>query len=54
MSKIFISYSRKDKDFVKKLYEALTKSLPNSDQDVWVDWEDIPPMLIGGKKFGKE
>ncbi len=39
MAKIFIGYSRKDKAFVQKLHEALTREK----MDVWVDWEDIPP-----------
>jgi WD40 repeat protein len=38
MSDVFISYSRKDKDFVKVLHQALTESKYNA----WVDWEDIP------------
>jgi WD40 repeat protein len=38
MTDIFISYSRKDKEFVKKLHEALTKL----NRDTWVDWENIP------------
>lgn len=37
-SDVFISYSRKDTDFVKKLDE----SLKNEGFEVWVDWEDIP------------
>ncbi len=39
MPQLFISYSRKDKEFVQKLHEALTREK----RDVWVDWEDIPP-----------
>jgi tetratricopeptide (TPR) repeat protein len=39
MSDVFISYSRLDKDFVGQLRDALTQQ----DQDVWIDWEDIPP-----------
>jgi hypothetical protein len=36
---VMISYSRKDKSFVRNIYDALT-----SDQrQIWVDWEDIPP-----------
>jgi len=35
---VFISYSRKDKNFVQKLHEGLTQS----QKDSWVDWEDIP------------
>ncbi|MBW4693561.1 MAG: TIR domain-containing protein [Lyngbya sp. HA4199-MV5] len=38
MADVFISYSRKDKDFVKTLHTALAKC----DRDAWVDWEDIP------------
>jgi WD40 repeat protein len=38
MSDVFISYSRKDKEFVKVLHQALTTSHYNA----WVDWEDIP------------
>ena len=39
MADVFISYSRKNKDFVLKLHEALNK-FGKTD---WVDWEDIPP-----------
>jgi tetratricopeptide (TPR) repeat protein len=39
MSDVFISYSRLDKEFVSQLREALI----NQAQDVWIDWEDIPP-----------
>ena len=38
MSDVFISYSRKDSDFVRQLHNALAVL----DRDVWVDWEDIP------------
>lgn len=38
MSDVFISYSRKDKEFVQRLNDSLKKI----DRDVWVDWEDIP------------
>ncbi|MEM6252341.1 MAG: TIR domain-containing protein [Cyanobacteria bacterium P01_D01_bin.156] len=38
MTDVFISYSRKDKTFVKVLHKALEKS----NYDSWVDWEDIP------------
>ncbi|HEY9706522.1 MAG TPA: toll/interleukin-1 receptor domain-containing protein, partial [Allocoleopsis sp.] len=40
MTQIFISYSRKDKEFIKKLHGELSKR----NFDVWVDWEDIPPV----------
>jgi WD40 repeat protein len=36
---VFISYSRRDKDFVGRLHDALKQR----QYDVWVDWEDIPP-----------
>ncbi|MBL8118936.1 MAG: toll/interleukin-1 receptor domain-containing protein, partial [Anaerolineae bacterium] len=38
MTDVFVSYSRKDKTFVQKLLEALTRA----ERDAWVDWEDIP------------
>lgn len=38
MSDVFISYSRKNKDFMSRLHEALTQA----EREVWVDWEDIP------------
>jgi WD40 repeat protein len=39
MTKVFISYSRKDKVFAGRLTEALQKS----ELETWIDWEDIPP-----------
>jgi hypothetical protein len=39
MADIFISYSRKDKDFVHRLDE----SLKSRGREAWVDWEDIRP-----------
>jgi hypothetical protein len=36
---VMISYSRKDKTFVKGIYDALVVG----DRPIWVDWEDIPP-----------
>lgn len=38
MVDVFISYSRKDKDFVKVLHQALSRSK----YETWVDWQDIP------------
>jgi hypothetical protein len=38
-SRVFVSYSRKDKAFVEKLTESLT----SRKREVWVDWQDIPP-----------
>ncbi len=40
MADLFISYSRRNKDFVRKLYDALAN---RTDIKVWVDWEGIPP-----------
>ena len=38
MTDVFISYSRKDEPFVRRLHGELSKA----GRDVWVDWEDIP------------
>ncbi|HEY9735092.1 MAG TPA: toll/interleukin-1 receptor domain-containing protein [Trichocoleus sp.] len=38
MADVFISYSRRDKDFVQVLHQALSRS----QYDTWVDWQDIP------------
>ncbi|WP_027268774.1 TIR domain-containing protein [Leptolyngbya sp. PCC 6406] len=35
---VFISYSRRNKPFVERLYTALSAT----DREVWVDWENIP------------
>jgi len=39
MADVFISYSRKDKDFVRRLDE----SLKSRGREAWVDWNDIRP-----------
>lgn len=39
-AKIMISYSRKDGDFVRKLYNGLI-GFGFSPEDIWVDWEGI-------------
>jgi WD40 repeat protein len=39
MADVFISYSRQDREFVRRLHESLAAC----DRDTWVDWEDIPP-----------
>ncbi len=36
---IFISYSRRDSDFVHRLHAGLAEN----NRDAWVDWEGIPP-----------
>jgi WD40 repeat protein len=38
MSDAFLSYSRRDSEFVRRLYADLVRS----DVDVWVDWDGIP------------
>lgn len=38
---LMISYSRKDKEFVKQLYDGLMAQ-GFSPEDIWVDWEGIP------------
>lgn len=38
MTDVFISYSRKDSDFMRRLHGALAARK----RDIWVDWEDIP------------
>lgn len=38
MTDLFISYSRKDQQFVRKLHAAIEKD----GRDAWVDWENIP------------
>ncbi|HIC02504.1 TPA: TIR domain-containing protein [Candidatus Poribacteria bacterium] len=39
MSDIFISYSRRDIDFVRHLFDQLQER----DHESWVDWQDILP-----------
>ena len=41
MAKLFVSYSRKDSVTARRLIEAF-KSI---EQEVWVDWESIPPAV---------
>ncbi len=38
MADVFVSYSRRDKDFIVRLNDALAEKK----RDVWIDWEDIP------------
>lgn len=42
MTDVFISYSRKDKEFVGRLHEALKAR----GRDTWIDWHDIPPSAV--------
>ena len=41
MAKLFVSYSRKDSVAARKLIEAFR----SIQQEVWVDWESIPPAV---------
>jgi len=41
MNDIFISYSRRDKAFVRALFSALSKF----NRTAWIDWEDIAPAV---------
>ncbi len=38
MADVFVSYSRRDKEFVEKLVAGLAQD----GREVWVDWQDIP------------
>src|SRR5262249_20872024 len=44
---VFISYSRKDSLFVRRLHEALLAQ----DRQTWVDWEGIPPSAEWMKRI---
>src|SRR5512141_283941 len=47
MAKVFISYSRKDIEFAKKLAGELQKG----GLDFWIDWEGIPPTVDWWKEI---
>ncbi len=49
MARIFVSYSRKNKDFCRQL----TAELQKRDIDFWVDWEGIPPTVDWMKEIEK-
>jgi len=49
MAKVFISYSRKNIEFAKKL----TGELQKSNLDFWVDWEGIPPTVDWWREIEK-
>ena len=50
MADLFISYSRKDQPFVRRLSDALVAR----GRETWVDWEGIAPSAkwMGGDPFG--
>jgi len=49
MARVFVSYSRKNKDFCRHLTDELQKR----DLDFWVDWEGIPPTVDWMKEIEK-
>ncbi len=49
MAKVFISYSRKDIEFAKKL----TGELQKNELDFWIDWEGIPPTVDWWREIEK-
>jgi WD40 repeat protein len=49
MAKVFISYSRKDIEFAKKL----TAELQKGSLDFWIDWEGIPPTVDWWREIEK-
>lgn len=49
MARIFVSYSRKNKDFCRQI----TNELQKHDLDFWVDWEGIPPTVDWMKEIEK-
>lgn len=49
MAKVFVSYSRKDMEFAKRL----TGELQKSDLDFWIDWEGIPPTVDWWREIEK-
>ena len=49
MAKVFISYSRKDIEFAKRL----TGELQKSELDFWIDWEGIPPTVDWWREIEK-
>jgi hypothetical protein len=49
MAKVFVSYSRKNIEFAKRL----TTELQKSDLDFWIDWEGIPPTVDWWKEIEK-
>jgi WD40 repeat protein len=49
VAKVFVSYSRKDIEFAKRL----TAELQKSDLDFWIDWEGIPPTVDWWREIEK-
>lgn len=49
MKQLFISYSRKDAEFTRRL----TQRFEADGLDAWVDWQDIPPSIDWMKEIQK-
>ena len=49
MAKVFVSYSRKDIPFAKRL----TAELQKCELDFWIDWEGIPPTVDWWREIEK-
>jgi hypothetical protein len=49
MNQLFISYSRKDTEFARRLAESFAAQ----SMDAWVDWQDIPPTVDWMKEIEK-
>jgi WD40 repeat protein len=49
MTSLFISYSRKDVEYARKLTEAFK----SQDLDFWIDWEGIPPTVDWWREIEK-
>ena len=49
MTSLFISYSRRDIEFARKL----TESFEGQDLDFWIDWEGIPPTVDWWREIEK-
>jgi WD40 repeat protein/LysM repeat protein len=49
MAKVFVSYSRKDITFAKRL----TAELQKCEMDFWIDWEGIPPTVDWWREIEK-
>src|SRR5512139_4112476 len=47
MASLFISYSRKDINFARKLTDAFK----GQNLDFWIDWEGIPPTVDWWKEI---
>jgi WD40 repeat protein len=49
MTSLFISYSRKDTEFARRL----TECFKGQDLDFWIDWEGIPPTVDWWREIEK-